>query len=39
MKADWLWIGQVAMAALVNLAYAFALGSTLYGAWLEKDAR
>lgn len=39
MKADWLWIGQVAMAALVNLAYAFALGSALYGAWLEKDAR
>ncbi|MDR3099083.1 MAG: CopD family protein [Paraburkholderia sp.] len=39
MKADWLWIGQVAMAALVNIAYAFALGSTLYGAWLEKDAR
>jgi copper resistance protein D len=39
MKPDWLWIGQVAMAALVNIAYAFALGSTLYGAWLEKDAR
>jgi copper resistance protein D len=39
MKPDWLWIGQVAMAALVNIAYAFALGSALYGAWLEKDAR
>ncbi|MFP6558022.1 CopD family protein [Paraburkholderia sp. B3] len=37
MKADWLWIGQVAMAALVNVSYAFALGSALYGAWLGKD--
>lgn len=39
MKADWLWIGQVAMAALINVSYAFALGSALYGAWLEKDGR
>jgi copper resistance protein D len=39
MKADWLWIGQVAMAALVNVSYAFALGSVLYGAWLGKDGR
>jgi copper resistance protein D len=39
MKPDWLWIGQVAMATLVNVAYAFALGSALYGAWLEKDGR
>lgn len=39
MKADWLWIGQVAMAALVNVAYAFALGSAFYGAWLDKDGR
>jgi copper resistance protein D len=39
MKADWLWIGQVAMAALVNVSYAFALGSVLYGAWLSKDGR
>ncbi|WP_028225804.1 CopD family protein [Paraburkholderia ferrariae] len=39
MKADWLWIGQVAMAALVNVSYAFALGSALYGAWLDKDGR
>jgi copper resistance protein D len=39
MKPDWLWIGQVAMAALVNVSFAFALGSTLYGAWLEKDGR
>jgi copper resistance protein D len=39
MKPDWLWIGQVAMATVVNVAYAFALGSALYGAWLEKDGR
>ncbi|WP_395066504.1 copper resistance D family protein [Paraburkholderia silvatlantica] len=39
MKADWLWIGQVAMAAMVNVAYAFALGSAFYGAWLDKDGR
>lgn len=39
MKTDWLWIGQVAMAALVNVSYAFALGSALYGAWLDKDGR
>lgn len=39
MKADWLWIGQVAMAALVNVAYAFALGSAFYSAWLDKDGR
>ncbi len=39
MKADWLWIGQVAMAALVDISYAFALGSALYGAWLDKDGR
>lgn len=39
MKADWLWIGQVAMAALVNVAYAFALGSAFYGAWLARDGR
>lgn len=39
MKADWLWIGQVAMAALVNVAYAFALGSAFYSAWLDKDSR
>ncbi|CAG9270711.1 CopD family protein [Paraburkholderia unamae] len=39
MKADWLWIGQVAMATLVNIAYAFALGSAFFGAWLDKDGR
>ncbi|WP_233864475.1 CopD family protein [Paraburkholderia adhaesiva] len=39
MKPDWLWFGQVAMATIVNVAYAFALGSALFGAWLEKDGR
>lgn len=39
MRPDGLWIGQVAMAALMNVAFAFALGSALLGAWLEKDAR
>ena len=39
MNADWLSIGQVAMAAIVNMAYAFALGSAFYGAWLDKDGR
>lgn len=39
MKADWLWIGQVAMAAFVDVAFAFAFGSALYAAWLEKDGR
>ncbi|TAM03276.1 MAG: copper resistance protein CopD [Paraburkholderia sp.] len=37
MKPDWLWIGQVAMAALINVAYAFTVGSALYGAWLERE--
>lgn len=39
MKPDWLWIGQVAMAAIVDAAYAFALGSALFGAWLDKVGR
>jgi len=39
MKPDWLWIGQVAMAALVNVAYAFAVGSALLAAWLERAGR
>jgi putative copper resistance protein D len=39
MKADWLWIGQVAMAALVNVSFAFAVGSTLFAAWLRPTAR
>ena len=39
MKADWLWIGQVAMAALINVSFAFAVGSTLFAAWLGAHAR
>jgi putative copper resistance protein D len=39
MSVDGLWIGQVAMAALMNLAFAFAVGSALLGAWLVKDAQ
>jgi len=35
MKPDWLWLGQVAMAALVNVSFAFAVGATLYAAWLR----
>jgi copper resistance protein D len=39
MKPDWLLFGQVAMAAIVDIAYAFALGSALYGAWLDNVGR
>ncbi|HEY1996428.1 CopD family protein [Paraburkholderia sp.] len=39
MRLDGLWIGQVAMAALMNVAFAFAVGSALLGAWLAKDAQ
>ncbi|HEX7932408.1 MAG TPA: CopD family protein [Paraburkholderia sp.] len=39
MSLDGLWIGQVAMAALMNVAFAFAVGSALLGAWLAKDAQ
>lgn len=39
MSVDGLWIGQVAMAALMNVAFAFAVGSALLGAWLVKDAQ
>ncbi|KAA1008975.1 copper resistance protein CopD [Paraburkholderia panacisoli] len=39
MSIDGLWIGQVAMAALMNVAFAFAVGSALLGAWLAKDAQ
>lgn len=39
MSIDALWIGQVAMAALMNVAFAFAVGSALLGAWLAKDAQ
>jgi putative copper resistance protein D len=37
MRVDGLWIGQVAMAALMNIAFAFAVGSALLAAWLAKD--
>ncbi|HLX01922.1 MAG TPA: CopD family protein [Trinickia sp.] len=36
MRFDGLWIGQVAMAALMNVAFAFAIGSALVDAWLVK---
>jgi putative copper resistance protein D len=39
MRADWLWLGQVAMAALVNVSFAFAIGATLFAAWLRPQAR
>ena len=39
MRVDGLWIGQVAMAALMNVAFAFAVGSALLGAWLADDAQ
>ena len=39
MSFDGLWIGQVAMAALMNVAFGFAVGSALLGAWLAKDAQ
>ncbi|ALE55833.1 putative copper resistance protein D [Burkholderia sp. OAS925] len=39
MSIDGLWIGQVAMAALMNVAFAFAVGSALLGAWLADDAK
>jgi copper resistance protein D len=32
-------IGQVAMAALMNVAFAFTVGAALLAAWLEKDAQ
>ncbi|MFC0398313.1 CopD family protein [Paraburkholderia rhizosphaerae] len=34
-----LWIGQVAMGALMNIAFAFAVGAALLAAWLAKDAQ
>ncbi|TKC89706.1 copper resistance protein CopD [Trinickia terrae] len=37
MRLDGLWIGQVAMAALTNVAFAFAIGSALLDAWLAKE--
>jgi putative copper resistance protein D len=39
MNLDALWIGQVAMAALMNVAFGFAVGSALLAAWLANDAR
>jgi copper resistance protein D len=39
MSLHGLWIGQVAMAALMNIAFAFAVGSALLGAWLAPDAQ
>ncbi|WP_179403523.1 CopD family protein [Burkholderia guangdongensis] len=37
MKIDSLWIGQVALAALMNAAFATAVGSALLKAWLGND--
>ena len=39
MRTDWLWFGQVAMAALVNVSFAFAVGATLFSAWLGAPAQ
>ena len=39
MRVDGLWIGQVAMAALMNISFAVAIGSALLGAWLTGDAQ
>jgi copper resistance protein D len=39
MTLSGLWIGQVAMAALMNIAFAFAVGAALLAAWLAKDAQ
>ncbi|MDE1179541.1 CopD family protein [Paraburkholderia sp.] len=39
MTVDGVWIGQVAMAALMNIAFAFTIGSALLAAWLAKDAQ
>jgi putative copper resistance protein D len=37
MRLDGLLIGQVAMAALMNVAFAFAIGSAVLDAWLAKE--
>lgn len=37
MKIDTLWIGQVALAALMDVSFAVAIGSALLKAWLAKD--
>lgn len=37
MRVDSLWIGQVALAALMDAAFATAVGSALLKGWLAKD--
>ncbi|RQZ16127.1 copper resistance protein CopD [Burkholderia sp. Bp9031] len=37
MRIDSLWIGQVALAALMDATFAMAVGSALLKAWLGKD--
>ncbi|MGU7772343.1 copper resistance D family protein [Burkholderia sp. MR1-5-21] len=37
MRIDSLWIGQVALAALMDAAFAMAVGSALLKGWLAKD--
>jgi putative copper resistance protein D len=37
MKLDSLWFGQVALAALMDIAFAMAVGSALLKGWLAKD--
>ncbi|UVS97007.1 CopD family protein [Burkholderia glumae] len=37
MTFDSLWTGQVAMAALAQIAFAMAVGSLLFGAWLGAE--
>jgi putative copper resistance protein D len=39
MMGGALGIGQVAMAALMNITFAFAVGAALLGAWLARDAQ
>jgi putative copper resistance protein D len=39
MTINGLWIGQVSMAALMDVAFAFAVGAALLAAWLAKDAQ
>ncbi|MFP3561624.1 copper resistance protein CopD, partial [Paraburkholderia sp. SIMBA_049] len=36
-RFDSLWIGQVALAALMDATFAMAAGSALLKAWLGKD--
>ncbi|AOK30530.1 MULTISPECIES: CopD family protein [Burkholderia] len=37
MKLDSLWLGQAALAALGDVAFAVAVGSALIGMWLAQD--